>query len=515
MRKAAFSFVLIVAGLLSVFAEDLPKKAAENPLDLAFYLATKTDRRKAEKVATAFFEVGRFDDAARSIELLDNDYTKINWFAEHAVILAEQKNAAKAEQFVDKALAIITSEDEIIHKSTAINLARLLIKFNRNDEAARMFEKTDFEDAARIGIAREFLKAGQTTEALKLLPLISKVEDDAHKAEIIELFARLKQTERAERMLDVFEPTAFVNTPDYHNQRFILFPIVRANLALGKTDHAVEFWEQYGEKDDGYGWTTFIESLIEFEQREKANVYLAQIAADSEMRKSDGGTIIMLYLKLGNIEKAQNFARTMNEEFDSYEQQRGLMLLADHLIANGKTADAAEILDFAFRRAAQIEFRHEDLQSSSPGTKKRLHLHDVYRRFMRIGQFPKALAAINAIGSEHWIAKEFVMESLYDFLKQRAKNLPRRETETLLAQMQNSLTERNDDYYKPQAKLFTAEIYALLGEKAKATDLLGKAIVEGRESCCYEFEFLLRAGKIFEQFKLKPNANLKKILGDF
>lgn len=62
---------------------------------------------------------------------------------------------------------------------------------------------------------------------------------------------------------------------------------------------------------------------------------------------------------------------------------------------------------------------------------------------------------------------------------------------------------------------FTAEIYALIGEKTKASEFLAKAVAEGKESCCYEFGFLLGAGKVFERQKLKADANIQKALREF
>lgn len=516
MRKKAFLFVLMISGCWQALAGELPKRAQEHPLDFAFYLITKgNDDRHAEAMANAFFEVGRFDDAARGIEIENNEHTKINWFAFRARLLDERQNAEKTRLYVDQALKLIKLENVDADKEAALALAELLIKFNRTHEAVQLLENADRREAVLIGIVREFIKAHKTAAALKLLPPLADIEADDDKAEIIELYARLKQTEKTDKMLAEFEPAAFVNTPVYHNQRFILFPLINANLALGRRDHAVELWEQYGEKDDGYGWIKFIGALIEFGHREKANVYLAQVAADSEILKSEGSDVVAAYLKLGDIEKAAALAKTMTVEFDSHEQQAGLMHVADHFIADSKTDAAANVLDFALRRASKVVFQHEDLQSTSAGTHKRMYLHNIYRRYMKIGQYSKARAAIDAIGSEHWIAQEFVMQSLFDFLKQRAKKLPRRETEIMLKRMQNSFTERDDDYQRSQAKLFAAEIYARLGEKQKAAALLARVIREGKESCCHEFEFLLGAGKVFELYKLEPDANIKKALGEF
>ena len=77
MGKVACLSVLIITGWLNVCAEDLPKKAAENPLDFALHLAIKEkDARRGEGLAGALFDVGRYDDAARAIELDDRNMPK-------------------------------------------------------------------------------------------------------------------------------------------------------------------------------------------------------------------------------------------------------------------------------------------------------------------------------------------------------------------------------------------------------------------------------------------------------
>ncbi len=518
MKKLSFLIAVFIFLATNIFAQDLRKKAEENPLDCALYLLSKDERKsEAKNLAGVFFEVGRYDDALRTIEI--EGYGKIGWLVFYASKLSEQGNDAQAKVFLDKTMSLLLLEDTSVNSDDLVFLAPLLIKYGRNEEALSLFNlsEDEYKPKTAIGISKAFLKTNQTENALKLLPAAFEDAEIDRKAEIIELYARLKQTEQAEKFLADFDFSTFLNEPFYHNRRFTLFPLINANLALGHLNRAVELWQQYGENDDVYGWLKFIDALIEFGYREKADFYLTQIESNPAMLREEGSGIVESRLKFGDVEKTFRIAETMSDNDDNYEQQQALMIVADFYIAENKNDAALKVLDFAFERARKIIFQHEDMQSNgaSSGTRKVIYLRSIYNRLMKLKQFKKAFTVFNAIGSDHWIAKEFVMESLFDFAKQQIKTLSRKEIEKILKQIQNSIPDRDDDYYPTKAKLFTAEIYALIGEKAKTVRLLTEGLNEGKQSCCYEFGFLLSVGKIFEQNKLKADANLRKVLKSF
>lgn len=516
MNKLSFLIAVFIFLAANIFAQDLRKKAEENPLDCALYLISKDERKsEAKNLADTFFEVGRYDDALRTIEF--EEYRKISWLISHTSKLIEQGNETQAKTFLDKTMSLLGSEDADIDRDDLIFLAPLLIKYGRNEEALALYNLSEDEYKPRtaIGISKAFIKANQPANALKLLSFDFENAEIDRKAEIIELFARLRQTERAKKFLAEFDMVAFLSEPSYHNRRFTLFPLINANLALGRVDKANELWQQYGEHDDGYDWLKFIDALIEFGYRDKVDFYLTQMESNSELLGKEGSDIVKRRLEFGDIEKALIIAEKISEDDDNDAQQAAFMLITDFYITENKTDSALKVLDGAFERARKIVFQHEPMQSASLGTQKVIYLRDIYKRLMKLKQFKKAFTVFNAIGSDHWIAKDFVLESLFDFAKQQIKTLSRNEIEKILKQIQNSVSDKDRDYYSTKAKIFTVEIYALIGEKSKAVKLSTEVLKEGEESCCNKFEFLLSVGKIFEQHKLKPDADLKKVLKEF
>src|SRR4051794_14690486 len=78
MKKAAFLFVLIIFGCLSIFAEgELRQKAEENPLDCALFLLSKDKNSvKIDEFFRILVKEGRYEDALSVIENEDNSYRK-------------------------------------------------------------------------------------------------------------------------------------------------------------------------------------------------------------------------------------------------------------------------------------------------------------------------------------------------------------------------------------------------------------------------------------------------------
>lgn len=119
--------------------------------------------------------------------------------------------------------------------------------------------------------------------------------------------------------------------------------------------------------------------------------------------------------------------------------------------------------------------------------------------------------AINSINSKHWIANEFVATKNIDFAKQQYKTLPKAKILELLKQSKNIIKDE-EEFHPIEIKLLSAEIYALIGDKNTSVALISQVLDEARESCCYEDDFLVSAGKVFEKYKLKTTPNLQNAL---
>lgn len=513
MKKISLIFGLLIFINLNVTSQDLRKKAEENPLDCAIYLFKKDKGGiKFDQLARTLFEVGRYDDAIAALEF--EEHRQLDHFVIFTKNLIEKGYRTKADKFLSRISALLKNGEKDWDENILINLAPLLIDSRKSEEALLLAQSAQDDDKKvkiAVSVAKEFIKANQPENALKVLGDYYEIAETDRKAEIIELFARLQQKEKAEKLLAEFEPNAFIEEV-YHNRRFILLPLINANLALGKVERAIELWQLYGETDDGYGYIEFIDALFEFGYRDKAIFYLNQITTDQNIIQDVGANIVERYLKLNETATATTIAKKISDDVDNYEQQRALMLIADKLILDGKDDSALEILNFAFQRAKKIVFEHEPMQSNgaSSGTRKRNYLNQIYNRFVKLKNYQKAYETLMSIDDEHWIAKEFLAEHLIDFTKRQIKSLPREKIYAFLMKAQN--ISKDAEYLSIQTKLQTSEIYAQIGEKPKAVELITEVLEKAKESCCYKDDFLLAAGKVFEDNKLKSNPKLKRIL---
>lgn len=498
-------------------AQTTEKQAVESPLDCYFFLLLKDNDRSSldiESLAITYFELNKYEKGFATLNLLEDNDRRFEFSNAYASKLLSERKSSKANELLNYAVQNLDNK-YFIHKRVLIQFGQNLIKLNRFIEARNLAKDTSQDEPdVSIAIVQELIESNQTEKAKSLInqpffPL--KLSNNETTANLALVYSELKITEKAEKLFAEIIPSVFESEKIYHNQRFILFPLIKAYLAIGRIDTATELWNQYGERDDGFGWMKFIDLLLEFGHREKATFYLAEIEKDAEILEKEGAKIVESYLKLGNIPKAINVAKTMSIEIDSYEQQRAFISLADYFIANSKKELALEILEFAFQRARKIVFEQQPQDSTSAGIRKKIYLANIYKRLMNLDEFEKAFKIINSIDSEHQQAKEFIAFQTIDFAKNRSHKLSNAQVDTLISQSQN-LIQNNDDYYSIKIKLLTAEIYALMNKKDKAVDLIAEVLEDAKESCCYEKSFLNSSGKIFEKYKLKANQSLKKAL---
>ncbi len=256
-----------------------------------------------------------------------------------------------------------------------------------------------------------------------------------------------------------------------------------------------------------------LEIFINNGYEDKALPYLNKLANSKEFLQSNGQNITQHYLHIGDIEMAKTVAKMMSKAPDNYSQQKSLILVADWYIKNSEISKALEILDFAYQKANKITYVHlgHDSIGASAGSRKEIYLRDIYQQLMKLKQYDKAYKVINSIGSEQDDAKEFLAEQLIDFASQQAGSLSRKQIENILIQAQK-LVDENSDYFELRIKLLLADVYVKLGDNNKAIDLIAEALTMANESCCYQDDILLEAGKIFDSNNLKTNPKLKKAL---
>ncbi|HMS39691.1 MAG TPA: hypothetical protein PKE69_05650 [Pyrinomonadaceae bacterium] len=526
MKKLSFLIAVFIFLAANIFAQDLRKKAEENPLFCALYLLQKEGDLNAlelSRLTQVFFELPKSEDLFYAINLAEENDDKAALFITYSREFLKIGKKTEANKFLTEAVKTLNKDNhpDVFYLKWAVED---LFSIERSDEAVKIAEifadEFDSNDIT-TAVAEEFVKRGQTEKLRQFIaqPFFPhESENNLTRAKIALIYAKLKQPEKARKILEEIKQTAFFGetvTDENNNRREILFPILRVHLALGEIDKAFEVWNVRGDQDDFYENRLFIDDLIAYGQMDKVSLLLAQMQSNTEKFARDGYIVVEIYLKIGDVESALSAAKNMSDKDDNYWQQDSFMKLADRFIADGNTNYAESILDVAFGRANKIIFQHNAMDSvgASTGSRKMIYLGNIYQRLMKLRRFDKAFAVINSIGSDHWKAKEFIVEKLADFVSQQIKALPRKKINAILNKIQNIYDKEDEgDYDYSNTKLLVAGIYAEMGEKTKAVELIAKVLEEAKESCCYEDDFLIAAGKVFEQKKLKANANLKKVL---
>ncbi len=124
--------------------------------------------------------------------------------------------------------------------------------------------------------------------------------------------------------------------------------------------------------------------------------------------------------------------------------------------------------------------------------------------------YDRALTVSMTIEADHDGARESLATNLIAFAKLRARALPKSEILSLITRATGLV--KDSDYYSLEIKVRSAEIYAMLNERRKATDLLAEATLAGIDSCCYEDDFLISSGQVFDRYKLQTTPNMQVAL---
>lgn len=526
MKKLSFLIAVFIFLAGNIFAQDLRKKAEENPLFCALYSLKKEGDLSAldlSRLTQVFFELDKTEDLFYAINLAEENDDKAALFINYSREFLKIGKKTEADKFLTEAVKIINKDNhpDIFHLKW---LVEDLISLERSDEAVKIAEifADEFGDNdITTAVAEEFVKRGQTEKLRQFLaqPFFPhESENNLTRAKIALIYAKLKQPEKARKILEEIKQTAFFGETENdanNNRREILFPILRVHLALGENDKAFELWNVRGDQDDFYENRLFIDDLIAYGQMDKVSLLLVQMQLKTEEFARNGYIVVEIYLKIGDVESALSAAKNMSDNDDNYWQQDSFMKLADRFISDGNPNAAENILDVAFGRAKKIIFQHDGMDSvgASTGSRKTIYLGNIYQRLIKLKRFDKAFLVINSIGSNHWKAKEFIAASLADFVSQQIKTLPRKRIREILTKIQNIYDKEDEgDYHYINTQLLVAKIYAQMEDKTKAVELIAKVLEEAKESCCYEDDFLIAAGKVFEQNKLKADANLRKVL---
>ena len=524
MKKTVLLSTLILLATVSLFSQNARRQAEHHPLDAAFYLLAKDENRaNGELLTRTLFEVGRYPDALRAIEAEDNSYTKFMRLSFYGRRLIEENKRREAGLFLTKAFAVLRDEEEWAHEDRLDDFIVDLIRLERAPEALEVIKHQDEEDRPplQLAAAEAFIEQGRLEKAGAMLPAAlaaaQKNKDHTNGLRVALLYARAGQPDKAREILAAAEPAILSREIEDERERRRMLPAALAvYLQLGETERAFRLWNRAGAPNDLSEYSPFIRQLIVYGYRAQVLPLLARMRFEKEEFARSGHEIVEAYLKIGDVNSALAAAREMSDEPDAYWQQTALMAVADRFIADGDQTAALNVLNFAFERARPIVFAHEPQQSNgaSAGTRKVIYLRGIYERLMKLRQYEKARAALDAVGSDHRIARQFLYNGLMDFAGRQLKTLPRAKIAQLLDEAQK-LVKGDDEYQTMESKLRAAEIHTQLGEKRRAVGLLAEVLTLAKASCCYEDDFLIAAGKVFEERGLKADERLKKVLREY
>lgn len=498
--------------------DDIPKAARTNPLDCAIYLTSiDKDAIDEDRLADALFEVGRYSDFLQLAKQEENTYSRFSLLAAYGQKLLDAGNKRVAISLVQNAYEVLKNDEDWSHRDAKILLSAF-IRLNKDAEVREMIDnQSDDEDKAILILvaAETYLKIGRKAEAIKWLTMADAAQTAYKQIDylfiIADLYQKLGMNSEALSELKAIALRAEQET-DLEIRNYIILQTIPVYVKLREWQIADKYWNEYGDHASFIEIFRYAAALSHSAKKEDATKYLLLLENDADGLRYSGRELVQFYIDNQQIEKAEGIAKLISTENDSYEQQMAFMSVADIYIRSGNRPKAIEILDHAFERARQIVYSHrtQDSIGASPGSRKGIFLREISKRFIEMRLYDQAVTVAIAIEADHHGARESLATNLVAFAKLRARALPKTQVPSLIARATELV--KDSDYYSLDIKVRSAEVYAILNERRKATDLLGEVILAGIDSCCYEDDFLIASGQIFDRYKLQTTPNMQAAL---
>jgi hypothetical protein len=522
MKKAAY-FLLAVAlfANVSLFAQTVPEKATENPLDCALYLLAKDkDAVDTDFLPEKLIKLGRLDDALAVIESEENSYSKVRLLAAAGKQLLDSNKLEEADRMLTEALNILRAEDEW-EGGEIRHLALNLLRADREAEALEILEhQEDEEDKAllMIFLAETYSDLGQKEASEKLLDEAFAQRRILNRGYLDYLIVISLKNGGARKTADFLRQTedTLLLIDDLDERNRAIFNLIFFYFKNNQKEKAFELWDEFSDKEDSKESLRLVLQLFKNKDTANAAALFKKIRLNKEKSGYYGENLVQVYLKFNDLKSALKVAREMSGEVDNERQQSALMFIADKLIEDKKTTEALNVLDLAFQRAGKVAEEHLAEQSigASPLTRKVQYLRKIKERYFKLNRFEQGLGVLSVLKIRDSHYQDFYAETLIDFVGKQFKTLPRKKIDELLTKAENIFDEDEDDTRR-QATVFIAEIYARLGDKPKAVKLLTKVLNEAVEKDYRKDYLLIAAGKVFEEYKLKADDDLRNVLRKF
>lgn len=504
------------------FADDLRKKAEENPLDCVYYLLINSDDHYKESkiiyLAQSYWQVGRRQDAIRilKIETEKPMYRDAIYLRFVDDLLKEKKND-EALPLLLKAASLSENNNQALSRIVA--RLTLIDQHKEAVEIAESIEDPDDKAEILIVIAEKCLQNEQKEEALELLSRAleyareSKWEDSKTLAiaSIGELYAKAKQNETALELLEeAWQKVQTVEIPGDNIRINSIEKIIEGFAELGRCDRAFALLQQGVYPNNELETKDSSLAYIKVCNDGKAKIIKSQM----ESTIDDEFELSMLYLQKGNIEKALSIAESGTP---SYRQADTLIKIADAFLKIGKMNDAIKTLTSAFHLTKKIKSDEPEsgYMSTSPAYRKAQSLAKIADKFMDINRYDLALNVINSI------EKPFIKANkLADFAARQAKTKGQQKAFDYLSQALKLVRKKDReilDANRYSVMINIATSYASINATDKATDVLAEILewheeIESNGGNTYLLQVMCEVGQQFDKNKLKANERMKKTL---
>ena len=525
---AESSIILILIGscFQTLLSQDLKLKAEESPLSTVFYLLSKTDKDSKEEekacLAKSLARADRFDEIEGAAKMFED-----GGYAEDDLIslintLIQNEKLKEASDFASYLLKRFDNDEYRLEK-----IWQPLVELNRGTEAVAIAGRFDDSDKvdAYFEITKAYLKQKNFEKGLELIEAISPIVEnspyDKDKALLALFYAKLGQEEKSlkfakESLKKVIWKTGIME----FDHAVIADDIFDAYLILGKYELAKEILEKRGETADAGSLIKIAESYLEKGNRKKANEFLSLSESLLNVKEYsasfDLGDLIEIYLRLGQIGKAEKIAKSLSGS--DYMQQEKLLHIADFYIKKKNNSKASKVLNFALEQTKKIDTGEGESGLLWTSGKWRLaqYQSQIALRFIDMKLDKQALELISQLKKPYLRAL-----ILTEFVAVNKKRIPSAQLKSYLEEALSLLRQKKVDIFdskKFDVYAITARNFAEIGMSDKSNEVfaetlstLDKEMIESGSDSGLLFA-MCNIGVEFEKSKIKANEKLKESL---
>jgi len=531
MKKFYCLLTFICFFCISICAQDLRKKAEENPLDCVLFLIKTENNLEKRKdglfsLANLYWKLGKRKTALEIVEINPDSDKKVANLIDFAKELKKENKTKEFEQLYTKAFSITKDEGfgSAWKDETLIDVIKTLTEFNHAQEVLEVASTiNDKEDRAFIllAVADGYLSNGQKQQALDLLPQILQLANESKwkdlqllaKAKTGTIYLKAGNDKEAEKFYEeVLKSTPAIKEIENIFVDDLWREVFDGYKSVKNFDKAIQTLLAYKQfnslnADGYYTKTNLVETYLLNNQQERAVNLINQFLVDDDAYSLWAAET---FLKMNNENSAEKiFLATQNY----YDKQQIALKLANYYEAKRKPEFAINILNIAFNEAKKIksDMPENGMMSTSPAMRKARFLSDISKKFIDLNQFDPALRVIRSIEKPYYKAR--MLATLAG--KQRTKDSIKLLNEALTIMRKH--TDSLLDARKYQVWNEIAYGFAKIGDKNKAGEIFAEILTKDKDIYDdglddYLLETLAETGFYFEKSEIKADTKVIKAL---